>query len=127
VPRAAHVALPEGDPGRASPAVLVDVEVGWSGNTFVGRQGGRRFLGVSYRFVVAVVTPGAAPYETEVHATPAPRIAVDYVAWDGDAGTPPLDDARAYDVMAHDAYAELGRALRALLDARARAENGPRD
>lgn len=114
------------------PTIFVSYEMGWSGATYVGRDSGRRFVGVVVKFDVTLKAPGDA---RAVHFTlrvePPEAFSVDYASWDpslraaasASSGRP--EDARVYDVMALRAFDQLAAKLEATLVVPSSGEGNP--
>ncbi len=106
------------------PVILVDYQVSWSGQTYVGKSSGRRYVGVAFAFAVTVSAPGTPQtVDLATLVEPESTFAVDYNAWDAslravlpdaDGGVPRAgaDDERVYEVMALRAFDQLASRLR---------------
>lgn len=120
-----------------APAITVDYEVGWSGTTYIGRDSGRRFVGIMVRFDVGVKVPNeprALSFAMKVE--PPESFTVDYTKWDSSFrsamgksyGTSPTggpSDSQVYDVMALRAFDQLSTKMKnAFFDAETASTKG---
>lgn len=108
----------------SAPAIVVDYEVGWSGTTYVGRDSGRRFVGIMVRFEVGVKVPNEPrSLAFAMRVEPPESFTVDYTKWDSSFrsamgksyGTSPTggpSDAQVYDVMALRAFDQLSTKMK---------------
>ncbi|WP_146653632.1 hypothetical protein [Labilithrix luteola] len=116
----------------AVPTMFVAYDIGWSGATYVGRDSGRRFVGVVVKFDVTLKVPGDP---RAVHFTlrvePPEAFSVDYASWDpslraaASASSERPEDARVYDVMALRAFDQLSAKLESMLVLAPNGEGSP--
>lgn len=121
----------------SAPAITVDYEVGWSGTTYVGRDSGRRFVGIMVRFDVGVKVPNETrSLAFAMRVEPPESFTVDYTKWDSSFrsamgksyGTSPTGgptDSQVYDVMALRAFDQLSTKMKnAFFDAETASTKG---
>jgi hypothetical protein len=104
-----------------SPLIRVDYEVAWSGSTYVGRDSGRRFVGIAIKFDVSVHVPKQEKVLSFLmRVEPPETFKVDYTQWDSSyrsvmgkssAGGGP-SDAQVYEVMALRAFDQMSTKLK---------------
>ena len=112
--------LPEKDkmPATVSlPTIIVDYEVGWSGDTYVNKSESRRFVGIKISFDTLMQLPSYdKTMKFKLSVLPPDRFTVDYSTFSdplygsalaGTAGGGGPSDTAVYDVMALRAFDQL--------------------
>lgn len=102
-------------PTVTSPTIIVDYEVGWSGDTYVNKSESRRFVGIKISFDTLMQLPSYdQTMKFKLSVLPPDRFTVDYSTFSdplygsalaGGSGGP--SDTAVYDVMALRAFDQL--------------------